>query len=81
MTVVNLVQDSASIQVDPHLRIKSGIERVKARIAKWDHEAAKSDPSWIGWLAYRKFCEDMAAAARERRTELENEHSFHQCET
>jgi len=57
-------------QVDPASIIKSRIERMRARIAKWDQEAARSEPLWIGWPAYWKFCDDMAEAAREKKAEL-----------
>jgi hypothetical protein len=62
-----------NFQPDPALRIEMRIARRRARTAKWDKEADEVEASWIGGLDYRRFCEEMAGAAREKQVELEAE--------
>ena len=58
---------------DPALNIESRIARRRDRIARWEKEAEGADLFWSGGDDYRQFCEGMAAAAREKKTELETE--------
>jgi hypothetical protein len=51
--------------------IRGRIARMKARIARWETEARGIEPSWIGGPAYRKFCDDLAGAARQEKATLE----------
>ena len=55
------------------LMLERRIMRRRIRMAKWDEEAAAVEAGWIGGPAYRKFCEQLAAAAREKNAELETE--------
>jgi hypothetical protein len=60
-------------EADPVLRIKRRILRRMERIARWDKEADGEVGSlWCGALAYSAFCQEMAAAARVKKAELEN---------
>jgi hypothetical protein len=62
-----------NLQTDPVLKIESGIARMRERIAKWDAEADEVEASWTGGPEYRKFCQGMAGAAREKKEDLEAE--------
>ena len=59
-------------QTDPAL-ITNRIARRRERIARWDKEAGEVESSWTGGPEYRRFCEGMAGAAREKLAELEAE--------
>lgn len=60
-------------QTDLVSRILSRIARRTERIARWDREADQVEISWIGASEYRKFCKEMAKAAREKKADLEAE--------
>jgi hypothetical protein len=60
-------------QTDPVSKIESRIARLRERIARWEKEAGEIETLWTGGPAYRKFCEGMAGAAREKQAELEKE--------
>jgi hypothetical protein len=55
------------------LTIQNKIARRSERIARWDRDAAETELSWAGGIAYKRFCEDMANAARQERGKLEVE--------
>lgn len=61
------------LQTDLVARILRGIARRTERIARWDKEADQVETLWTGGSEYRKFCEEMARAAREKKAELEAE--------
>jgi hypothetical protein len=60
-------------QTNPALKITNRIARRRERIARWDKEADEVESSWAGGPEYRRFCEAMAGAAREKLAELEAE--------
>jgi len=62
-----------NLPIDPALRILSRIVCRRKRIAKWAKEADEVEDSWTGGVDYKKFCEDMAGAAREKEADLEAE--------
>ena len=39
--------------------------RMTERIARWEREARGVEAWWVGGLAYKKFCGDLARAARD----------------
>jgi hypothetical protein len=41
------------------------------RIARWELEALGIEASWIGGPAYKKYCDDLAGAARQEKAALE----------
>jgi hypothetical protein len=55
------------------LKTTSRIARRRERIARWDKEADEVESWWTGGPEYRRFCEGMAGAAREKLAELEAE--------
>lgn len=61
------------LQTDPVLKIEGSIARTRERIARWDTEADEVEVSWTGGPDYRKFCQAMADAAREKKAALEAE--------
>ena len=61
------------LQTDLASIIQSRIARRTKRIARWDKEAEEVETLWTGGPAYRKFCEEMARVAREKKAELEAE--------
>jgi hypothetical protein len=61
------------IQADRALKLRSRILRRNERIAKWNEECNRVEPSWSGGFAYRRFCQGMADSAFEKRQELQAE--------
>lgn len=60
--------------------LRDRIARAGERIARWDREAdavesggSRDLPFWPGAADYRRFCRDMAEAAREKKRVLEAE--------
>ena len=56
------------------------IARTNERIAKWDKEAGEVElggslalATWSGGPDYKRFCQEMAGAARDKKLELETE--------
>lgn len=64
---------SAKPQTNPVVEIQGRIARRSERIVKWDKEAAEVELSWTGGPDYKRFCQEMARAARVKRAELEAE--------
>jgi hypothetical protein len=62
-----------TVQPDLIGSIINRIARRTGRIAHWDKQAAETESSWNGAVAYKKFCEAMAGAARSKMAELEAE--------
>jgi hypothetical protein len=60
-------------QANPALTIENRIARRRERIARWEKEAVGIDPFWSDGDEYRRFCEGMAATAREKKAQLEAE--------
>ena len=66
----SLKENAMNSPTDPVLKFKSRIARRRERIAKWDQEADEVETWWTGGPEYRKFCEGMAGAAREKKRNL-----------
>jgi hypothetical protein len=69
----SLKEEAMITRIDTAMTIKSRIARMEVRIAKRDTEADGVETWWIAGPAYRKFCEEMAGAAREKKAELETQ--------
>jgi hypothetical protein len=68
---------SMDAQIDPVSALKRSIVRGKARLERWDQELAAIEPWWLGGTTYKLFCEELAAAARQKNADLEAELDRH----
>jgi hypothetical protein len=59
------------VSTDATLAIERRIERCRARVAKWNQEAAAIEPWWAGGPNYQQFCDQLARTARQNCSELE----------